>query len=1034
MTSLDLTRNEQSLELIDKSLNGPTSNSNLKKCETCGKSIASSKQNGGSVLKALGNYYHEDCFTCRDCSKPLKPKYFPYQASNDSETILLCQYHYFKRHDLLCKVCDKPLRGLFYTAFGARYDEEHFCCSICKAPCGVKKCFTYNDQLFCKYHFLKYFSKRCKGCKYPISDQYIEFPRSEEIHCWHPECYGIHKYWHVTLSSEALALPLFPRSEFHHASAEHNVRPTAAEMEKFMSTFNFIVSKTWSVLYRFEEESASCISDMFQYLSCCDQIKGIEATALFVLKVECLFKSLDNFEVFNESQANNNTSERQNKDDNDATRRKYAKLPRSLTTKIMIYLQLLRKLGTEVYNKESTLSSLMSIITRLAHFLKLLTRYGLFTSLEMNVKSHSLGVLLKFLKEIERNEIYTTNPFTYINVPIDATDACHSCKKYIQEECVQFNQFRWHIDCFACSNCHSAIERPDITESTFSRTSGKIFCPKCPLSDAESLPGFKYISKLSQLMFLLKIALVRSKVVMEAHLEKNENAKQNNAKLRRSLVTQETYIRTLNDIKKLRSRRESVRIGYDKRSVRRSLILDTPEEDLNDLQEMQRKGSLKILDTIDNDSTESENREMEHDNVFNNTKTLTLDDISRIVAAEQARELRPNAFTHFNKLKDAEDDEAPFSRRKSGTYYGELSDRDMQIIHILSYYVLLENKTLVQNELQLAELKISVPTTRQEKANFWEKMKIKMNKDSKKVVVRKVFGTPLSLLSEKWGTASELGVGPSKIRIPTIVDELISLLRQMDMSVEGIFRKNGNIRKLREISTLIDDNPNEFPDLSKVNAIQLSALLKKFIRDLPDPIMTNVLYDLWIKAAKIERYFEKQLVISMLYALLPKYNRNLLEVLLSFLHWTASFSYIENELGSKMDIHNLSTVIAPNILFVPENSTGGGKQPLMTKEYNDDFAQKEGQHHFLAIEIIDYLITYNEQLAMVPKFLMNLLNEVKSRKIDSDKNEIRTFVSKSLQDGTIDFSEFDVKNSIKVKHSSTAVIQNEMLHQQVSLI
>lgn len=31
-------------------------------------------------------------------------------------------------------------------------------------------------------------------------------------------------------------------------------------------------------------------------------------------------------------------------------------------------------------------------------------------------------------------------------------------------------------------------------------------------------------------------------------------------------------------------------------------------------------------------------------------------------------------------------------------------------------------------------------------------------------------------------------------------------MKQMDMSVEGVFRKNGNIKRLKEASELIDNN------------------------------------------------------------------------------------------------------------------------------------------------------------------------------------------------------------------------------------
>jgi hypothetical protein len=65
------------------------------------------------------------------------------------------------------------------------------------------------------------------------------------------------------------------------------------------------------------------------------------------------------------------------------------------------------------------------------------------------------------------------------------------------------------------------------------------------------------------------------------------------------------------------------------------------------------------------------------------------------------------------------------------------------------------------------------------------------------------------------------------------------------MSVEGIFRKNGNIRRLRDLTEAIDRDPLSV-DLSQDNPVQLAALLKKFLRDLPDPLMTYKLHRLFV--------------------------------------------------------------------------------------------------------------------------------------------------------------------------------------------
>ena len=69
--------------------------------------------------------------------------------------------------------------------------------------------------------------------------------------------------------------------------------------------------------------------------------------------------------------------------------------------------------------------------------------------------------------------------------------------------------------------------------------------------------------------------------------------------------------------------------------------------------------------------------------------------------------------------------------------------------------------------------------------------------------------------------------------------------RAVDMSIEGIFRKNGNIRRLKELTDAIDRDPSSV-DLTQDNPVQLAALLKKFLRELPEPLLTYKLHRLFV--------------------------------------------------------------------------------------------------------------------------------------------------------------------------------------------
>ena len=457
-----------------------------------------------------------------------------------------------------------------------------------------------------------------------------------------------------------------------------------------------------------------------------------------------------------------------------------------------------------------------------------------------------------------------------------------------------------------------------------------------------------------------------------------------------------SYEQRLGDIRRLRSTRMEQRLNSTSKKARRSRIVDGPEEsrarddeatagsDGYDL----RKHNFHIVEDRD------VNGDARSELMFGNQDALTLDDIPRIVASEQAKEQRPNAYRHAGNhligrsvkppillrnghprdrsgLKEATTTTTTAvvdSTQRPKRYFSELSALEYFIVR---HVAVLSMEPLLEGHLNLEEL---LGLIESRKPTFWGKFGKAFKTDARRAGKKKgVFGVGLESLVERDGAESTAGVGPGALRVPALLDDTVSAMRQMDMSVEGVFRKNGNIKRLRELADTIDKDGGDTVDLSKESPVQVAALLKKFLRELPDPLLTHKLHRLFITSqsefdvlscpdqfANVEPppqiFFRPSLeiadeekrrrVLHLTCCLLPKTHRDSMEVLLSFLNWTASFSHVDEESGSKMDAHNLATVITPNILYTTNKNSG-----------MDD--------SFLAIEAVHSLIECNDGMCEV---------------------------------------------------------------------
>ncbi|CAK9832090.1 Rho GTPase-activating protein conundrum [Anthophora retusa] len=174
-----------------------------------------------------------------------------------------------------------------------------------------------------------------------------------------------------------------------------------------------------------------------------------------------------------------------------------------------------------------------------------------------------------------------------------------------------------------------------------------------------------------------------------------------------------------------------------------------------------------------------------------------------------------------------------------------------------------------------------------------------------------LFGVSLStlLLRDSQVTSDESN-------IPLVFEKLLSELTRRGVKEEGILRVGGHKQKVESICVQLEtDFYSKTKEIDKVlkrtSCHDLSAVLKKLLRDLPQPLLTVELIDAFYQSHGVKDRQELSYALNLLVLLLPIEHRCTLRALIKFLKLV-----VENEASNKMSIHNVAMIVAPS-LFPP---------------------------------------------------------------------------------------------------------------------
>ncbi|NXJ80028.1 MYO9B protein, partial [Trogon melanurus] len=153
-----------------------------------------------------------------------------------------------------------------------------------------------------------------------------------------------------------------------------------------------------------------------------------------------------------------------------------------------------------------------------------------------------------------------------------------------------------------------------------------------------------------------------------------------------------------------------------------------------------------------------------------------------------------------------------------------------------------------------------------------------------------------------------------KNSVPIVMEKLLEYVEMHGLYTEGIYRKSGSANRMKELKQLLQADPHSVK-LENYPIHTITGILKQWLRELPDPLMTSAQYNDFLRAVELPEKQEQLCAIYSVLEQLPQANHNTLERLIFHL---VKVALIEDV--NRMSPNALAIVFAPCLLRCPDTS------------------------------------------------------------------------------------------------------------------